>query len=71
MVENLRRQGTTILMVEQMARLALKVSDRAYVLEHGRIIQEGASADLLGDARVLGAYLGDEEGGRLELILRA
>ena len=62
-VENLRRQGTTILMVEQMARLALKVSDRAYVLEHGRIIQEGASADLLGDARVLGAYLGTKKAG--------
>ena len=57
-VENLRRRGTTILMVEQMARMALKVSDRAYVLEHGRIVQEGASAELLGDARVLGAYLG-------------
>jgi branched-chain amino acid transport system ATP-binding protein len=62
-VENLRRQRTTILMVEQMARMALKVSDRAYVLEHGRIVQEGASAELLGDARVLSAYLGAKKAG--------
>ena len=57
-VERLRAGGTTILMVEQMARLALKVSDRAYVLEHGRIVHEGTSADLFDDPRVLGAYLG-------------
>lgn len=62
-VENLRRQGTTILMVEQMARMALKVSDRAYVLEHGRIVQEGASAELFGDARVFSAYLGAKKAG--------
>ena len=52
--------GTTILMVEQMARQALRVSDRAYVLEHGRIVHDGASADLLDDPRVLGAYLGSK-----------
>ena len=57
-VERLRTGGTTILMVEQMARQALRVSDRAYVLEHGRIVHEGASADLLDDPRVLRAYLG-------------
>ena len=57
-IESLRAGGTTILMVEQMARLALKVSDRGYVLEHGRIVHEGRSADLLEDPRVLGAYLG-------------
>ena len=59
-VERLRAAGTTILMVEQMARQALRVSDRAYVLEHGRIVGEGASADLLDDPRVLGAYLGSK-----------
>ena len=59
-VERLRTAGTTILMVEQMARQALRVSDRAYVLEHGRIVHEGASADLLDDPRVLGAYLGSK-----------
>ena len=41
-----------------MARQALKVSDRAYVLEHGRIVHEGKSAGLLDDPRVIGAYLG-------------
>ncbi len=62
--ETLRRQGTTILMVEQMARMALRVSDRAYVLEHGKIVHEGASADLLDDPRVLGTYLGAKKPGR-------
>ena len=57
-VESLRRRGTTILMVEQMARQALRASDRAYVLEHGRIVREGPSADLLEDPSLLGAYLG-------------
>ncbi len=57
-IESLRAGGTTILMVEQMARLALKISDRAYVLEHGRTVHEGAAADLLEDPRVLRAYLG-------------
>ena len=58
MVERLRAAGTTILMVEQTARQALRVSDRAYVLEHGRIVHEGASADLVDNPRGLGAYLG-------------
>ena len=40
-IESLRAGGTTILMVEQMARQALRASDRAYVLEHGRIVHEG------------------------------
>lgn len=58
LVERLRGLGVTILMVEQMARLALRYADRAYVLEHGRIIREGKALDLLQDRRVLGAYLG-------------
>ena len=52
------RSGVPILMVEQNARLALKVSDRAYILERGRITAEGASADLLRDPKVLEASLG-------------
>jgi branched-chain amino acid transport system ATP-binding protein len=63
-IESLRRQGTTIFMVEQMARMALRVSDRGYVLEHGRIIHEGGAADLLDDPRVLGAYLGGKRSKR-------
>ena len=61
-IESLRAGGTTILMVEQMARLALKFSDRGYVLEHGRIVHQGRAADLLEDRRVLGAYLGSRRG---------
>ena len=64
-IEDLRRQGTTILMVEQMARLALKVSDRAYVIERGKIVHDGLSADLLNDSRVLGAYLGAKRPARV------
>ena len=56
----------TILVVEQKARAALRVSDRAYVLEHGRIVHKGASADLLTEPRVVGAYLGTGEGRKRE-----
>ncbi len=55
---NLRKQGTTILLVEQNARAALKVADRGYVLEQGQIALEGKAEDLLRDLRVQSAYLG-------------
>jgi branched-chain amino acid transport system ATP-binding protein len=58
MVQAIHREGTTILLVEQNARLALAVSDHAYVLEHGRLVLEGRSADLTSDPRVQAAYLG-------------
>jgi len=54
----LRQEGVTILLVEQNARAALKVADRAYVLETGRIILGGAARDLLSDRQVTRAYLG-------------
>jgi branched-chain amino acid transport system ATP-binding protein len=55
----LRREGgLTILLVEQNARAALKVADRGYVLETGRIILSGPAADLLQDRQVTRAYLG-------------
>jgi len=55
----LRREGgLTILLVEQNARAALKVADRGYVLETGRIILGGPAADLLQDRQVTRAYLG-------------
>jgi len=57
-LEQLRREGVTILLVEQNARAALKVADRAYVLETGRIILSGAAEDLLQDRQVTRAYLG-------------
>jgi branched-chain amino acid transport system ATP-binding protein len=57
-LSQLRTEGVTILLVEQNARVALKVADRAYVLETGRIILSGAAADLLQDRQVTRAYLG-------------
>jgi branched-chain amino acid transport system ATP-binding protein len=59
-VQAIHREGTTILLVEQNAKLALAVSDRAYVLERGRIVLEGPSPELAEDPRVQAAYLGGE-----------
>ena len=57
-IDNLRSTGVTILLIEQNANLALKHSDRAYVLETGRIAMSGAAAELLSNERVRAAYLG-------------
>ena len=54
----LKKEGKTILLVEQNAFQALKVSDYAYVMETGKIVLEGKSKDLLNDKRVKEAYLG-------------
>jgi branched-chain amino acid transport system ATP-binding protein len=54
----LKAAGTTLLLVEQNARAALKVADRGYVLETGRIILDGTAGDLRGDPEVQRAYLG-------------
>lgn len=60
LIGRLRKElGIGILLVEQNARAALKMSDRAYVLTLGEIQQHGASADLLRDPRVLSAFLGE------------
>jgi branched-chain amino acid transport system ATP-binding protein len=56
----LRKSRIGILLVEQNARLALAQADRAYVLEHGRIIMSGPAASLANNARVRQAYLGSE-----------
>ena len=53
-----RRDGTTVLLVEQNAKMALSISHRAYVLETGAISLEGAAADLLDNEQVRHAYLG-------------
>ncbi|HVO65757.1 MAG TPA: ABC transporter ATP-binding protein [Syntrophales bacterium] len=55
---DINRAGTTILLVEQNAHMALSIAARAYVLETGRIILSGTGKDLLGDPRVKEAYLG-------------
>lgn len=54
----LRKQGMTILLVEQNVRLALQVADYAYVMENGIVALHGPSGDLLGNQKVVEAYLG-------------
>jgi branched-chain amino acid transport system ATP-binding protein len=58
-IDEIRGKGTTILLVEQNAHAALKHSDRAYVLETGRIVMEGPSKELAADPRIKEAYLGE------------
>jgi branched-chain amino acid transport system ATP-binding protein len=57
-IDELHASGTTILLVEQNARIALQHATRGYVLEAGRITISGAASELLNDARVKQAYLG-------------
>lgn len=57
-IRTIREEGTTIVLVEQNANIALEVSDRAYVLETGRICIEGSGRDLLHDEHVKNVYLG-------------
>jgi branched-chain amino acid transport system ATP-binding protein len=57
-VEQLRRDGVTVFLVEQNANQALKIADRAYVLENGRVVMQGSGEELLVDPKVRDAYLG-------------
>ena len=57
-VASLRNHGVSVLLVEQNARAALKVADRAYVLEMGAVALSGQAKDLLGDKRIIETYLG-------------
>jgi branched-chain amino acid transport system ATP-binding protein len=57
-LEQLGREGMTILLLEQNVRNALAMCDRGYVLENGRIVQEGRSKELMHDPRIQKAYLG-------------
>ncbi|MBF0378151.1 MAG: ABC transporter ATP-binding protein [Desulfamplus sp.] len=61
-IQNLRNEGVTILLVEQNARAALKISDRGYVLETGKMVLEGSAKELLVDDDVKRAYLGKDYG---------
>jgi len=58
-IKTLNAEGTTVLLVEQNARMALKTSHRGYVMEVGSITMSDAASVLLADARVQAAYLGD------------
>jgi branched-chain amino acid transport system ATP-binding protein len=57
-IKEINKTGTTVLLVEQNARQALRISDYGYVLETGKIVAEGKSSDLLTDPRIMEAYLG-------------
>ncbi|AJG99283.1 MULTISPECIES: ABC transporter ATP-binding protein [Clostridium] len=58
-IKNIRKAGTTILLVEQNANAALQIADRGYVLETGSVVLEGLAQDLLHDDSVRKAYLGE------------
>ncbi|WAT30354.1 ABC transporter ATP-binding protein [Pseudomonas sp. GXZC] len=57
-IEQLRKDGVTVFLVEQNANQALKIADRAYVLENGRVVMQGTGEQLLTDPKVREAYLG-------------
>jgi branched-chain amino acid transport system ATP-binding protein len=57
-IQQIRGDGTSILLVEQDATSALRITDRVYVLEHGRTIREGTATEMLNDEYIRGVYLG-------------
>ena len=57
-IRKINAQGVTLLLIEQNAYAALQISDRAFVLENGRVVLSGLSRDLAGDEKVKKAYLG-------------
>ena len=60
-IQEINRQGVTVLLVEQNANMALKIADYAYVLETGTITMSGTGAEMLADERVKEAYLGKHQ----------
>jgi branched-chain amino acid transport system ATP-binding protein len=58
-IDSINRQGTTILLVEQNAAMALSIAHRGYVLETGAVVLAGSAAELAGNADVRRAYLGE------------
>ncbi len=58
MIQEINKQGTTILLVEQNARKSLSISDYAYVLQTGKLVRQGTGKDLLNDPAIQEAYLG-------------
>jgi branched-chain amino acid transport system ATP-binding protein len=58
MIKKVNEMGTTVLLVEQNAKKALSIADRAYVLETGTMVKSGTGAELLGDEEIQRAYLG-------------
>ena len=60
-IQNIHKEGMTILLVEQNANMALKLADYAYVLETGTITKSGTGAELLADESIKEAYLGKKK----------
>ena len=58
LIQDIREKGTTVLLIEQNAGLALQIADRGYVLENGRIVMSGTGSGLAHDERIIKAYLG-------------
>jgi branched-chain amino acid transport system ATP-binding protein len=58
-IEEINRQGTTVLLVEQNAKAALRLASRAYVMESGGIVLQGNASDLANDPGIKKAYLGE------------
>jgi branched-chain amino acid transport system ATP-binding protein len=63
-ISQLRSSGTSILLVEQNARAALRIADYAYVMENGRIVLDGDAASIAGNRAVIEKYLGIRKGSR-------
>ncbi|MEG0254481.1 ABC transporter ATP-binding protein [Vagococcus sp.] len=57
-IEEINRQGTTVLLIEQNAKMALSIADRGYVLETGKVVLEGTGSELLKSSDIQKAYLG-------------
>ncbi|MGD0234357.1 MAG: ABC transporter ATP-binding protein [Syntrophorhabdales bacterium] len=70
-VSAINSQGVTIILIEQNARMALRLSHRAYILELGQIILEGNAKELINDEKVRKAYLGSTHGHKSEMSMRA
>ena len=58
-IESISKSGTTVLLVEQNAKKALSIADRAYVLETGKVVLEGNAKDLLENDSIKKAYFGE------------
>ena len=63
-IVDINKQGTSVLLVEQNATMALSIADVGFVLEHGKVVKDGPAADLLGDKDIQEFYLGVGEAGR-------
>lgn len=59
-IEEIRATGTTVVLVEQNARRALRAAEHGYVMQTGEIVHQGTAAELLADDRIVQAYLGVE-----------